>query len=84
MLIVVYHTSLPESVLLPVSRRPSTTQELSQLQREYDQVEQEWRKWLCHNLSHFGTIENSWYAFKAQWQGQTSFLEIDAVFRGYE
>ena len=67
-----------------MTRQPRTTEELSEWQEEYDQVEREWRKWLCRNLSRCGTIENAWGVFKAQWQGDTSFLEIDAVFGGYE
>ena len=66
-----------------MAKRPRTTDEYYQLQREFSQVELEWHHWLGINLPRFGNIEDAWLTFKSQRQGNLLFLDIDAVYNVY-
>jgi len=65
-----------------MAKKPRTSEEHKQWQAEYNQVQNAWLKWLCLKLSHFGNIDNAWQAFKAEWQGDLQYLDIDTVYNG--
>ena len=64
-----------------MARRPKTYAEFVQLYQEYRQNEQEWLDWLEANARDYQSVEDAWYAFAAQWQDNSSFINVETAFR---